>query len=965
MKFALPEPCQPPEKDWHFIDSLKTPLWNSIVFQRTQPRRNEISIEGGVSVQALLPDADGVLLTAYNDLGRFFDAARIPRNGSYPIVVQHGETECHEAYRIEIRADGCAIIAADTEGARRGIFFLQDEMLRTGGPFLPLGITERKPQIRTRLSRCFFGPINRPPKNRDELTDEIDYYPDEYLSRLAYQGVNGLWLTISFKDLCPSSLFPEAGRDSARRLAKLRRTVQKCARYGIKIYVFCIEPRGFGTNPEYLNSITDLERHPELGGHRVGDITYFCPGTPKAQAYLEESTFHLFSNVPGLGGMLSINLGERPTHCGSALVWDFAANNCPRCSKLKPWEVFRDTLTPLWRGIHRANPKAELISWLYVPYLLDRKERSLKETEKLIENVAAHFPENVTLQYNFESMGTIEQLGKKRMVRDYSLAYVGPSEIFTACAKALKKRGVRMSAKLQVGCSHEVATVPFVPVPGNLFRKYRAMHELGVSGAMQSWYFGSYPSLMAKAAGELSFAPLPATEEKFLQRLAAISWGEDGPVLARAWLLFSEAYRNFPANLTFAWYGPVHDAVAWPLHLKPVDTPIAPSWLLGHPPSGDRIGECIGFEHHLEEVIVLCEQMHRTWSEGLQLLLPLLKKYHGRIDHVLEIGVAQAVGIQIRSALNVLKFYSEREKLYSKTSPVAPEESLKRLRCLVEEEIENSKALEKLSLADSRLGFHSEAEGYKYFPAKLRWRTLLLEGLLSEDFPEMEGLLRQGTPLPLPFEPPPEESCYQCPITTRSLGKKEWMNAQAAQLRAANNQQNDGWRTTWQAVHDGQNLHFRVDCAVPPSATPLAPSKDFADIDYLRISIEPRRFWPTRDFLVGSSGAEYFDSKEVPLDQRWSAKVSMHDGGWQALISISLDCLEISPGSWLRLNVERIAPELGSIAWVPRHPTKYRLIFGDARPEDFGWICLQSEQAQQRQESGTSSSVQIHSVIPD
>ena len=50
------------------------------------------------------------------------------------------------------------------------------------------------------------------------------------------------------------------------------------------------------------------------------------------------------------------------------------------------------------------------------------------------------------------------------------------------------------------------------------------MHELGVSGAMQSWYFGNYPSLMTKAAGELSFAPFPATEKDFLQRLAAIHW---------------------------------------------------------------------------------------------------------------------------------------------------------------------------------------------------------------------------------------------------------------------------------------------------------------------------------------------------------------------------------------------------------------------------------------------------------
>ena len=58
----------------------------------------------------------------------------------------------------------------------------------------------KKPWIENRITRCFFGPIKRPPYNRDELMDDVDYYPDAYLDRLAREGVNGLWLTIEFKD---------------------------------------------------------------------------------------------------------------------------------------------------------------------------------------------------------------------------------------------------------------------------------------------------------------------------------------------------------------------------------------------------------------------------------------------------------------------------------------------------------------------------------------------------------------------------------------------------------------------------------------------------------------------------------------------------------------------------------------------------------------------------------------------
>ena len=62
---------------------------------------------------------------------------------------------------------------------------------------------------------------------------------------------------------------------------------------------------------------------------------------------------------------------------------------------------------------------------------------------------------------------------------------------------------------------------------------------------------------------------------------------------AQAWSHFSAAYRKFPMNICFEWYGPLHHCIAWPWHLFPVDEPLAPSWLINQFPaiSGDRIGE--------------------------------------------------------------------------------------------------------------------------------------------------------------------------------------------------------------------------------------------------------------------------------------------------------------------------------------------------------------------------------------
>ena len=97
------------------------------------------------------------------------------------------------------------------------------------------------PWLSNRISRCFFGPIKRPPFFRDELADDVDYYPEPYLDRLAREGVNGLWLTIEFADFSKelTGNWPEGAE---KRLAKLCRTVEKCVRYGIRIWLFCIEP---------------------------------------------------------------------------------------------------------------------------------------------------------------------------------------------------------------------------------------------------------------------------------------------------------------------------------------------------------------------------------------------------------------------------------------------------------------------------------------------------------------------------------------------------------------------------------------------------------------------------------------------------------------------------------------------------------------------------------------------------
>ena len=77
-------------------------------------------------------------------------------------------------------------------------------------------------------------------------------------------------------------------------------------------------------------------------------------------------------------------------------------------------------------------------------------------------------------------------------------------------------------------------------------------------------------------------------------------------------------------------------------------------------------------------------------------------------------------------------------------------EILKSMEHIILEEIENAKAMKALCLEDRRLGYHSEAVGFKFFPEKLDWRMKRLEETLREEFPLVQQRIEDSLP-PLAF----------------------------------------------------------------------------------------------------------------------------------------------------------------------------------------------------------------------
>jgi hypothetical protein len=497
------------------------------------------------------------------------------------------------------------------------------------------------------------------------------------------------------------------------------------------------------------------------------------------------------------------------------------------------------------RGMHDANPDSELISWFYMPDACTHPDWMF--------DMAGHMPEGVVLQYNFESGALKTQAGKLRCGGDYWLSHVGPSANFARISDRAGNAGTPLSAKIQVGCSHEVASIPFVPVPGLLHRKFKKMRQLGCASVMQCWYFGNYPGVMNRAAGALAFEAFDDSEYAFLLKLARPKWGAGADTVVKAWQHLAEGYEHYPLTNMFQYYGPMHDGVVWPLFLNPALKPLAPTWLKSPYPSGDTIGECLD-TFTLSEALSLCDKMTEQWQQGTNLFLSLRPQFQNDPERIRDIDLVEALGIQFKSGRNILRFYHLRSLLINGRTQ-APLDVLESMRSLVEEEIEHSERMAELCEQDSRLGFHSEAETYKYYPAKLRWRIEQLKELLSTEFPETRHLLETGISMP---DWAPDRMAYRY---------------------------GEGWRQgvnfRWRIDVQEGNLMFRAECQAPEK-------REYSIIDFHLIDKagiqNPWRFRCSPEISASDSAIINISWGDIIYgersDSRWSVKIVIPGLSW-------------------------------------------------------------------------------------
>jgi len=533
----------------------------------------------------------------------------------------------------------------------------------------------------------------------DPFLGNIDaIYPEGYLAQMAAAGVDGVWLQGVLYTLAPFPWEPAKSERYEERLENLRALVARAGKYGLGVYLYLNEPRKM--------HVSFFEKYPELKGVAEGDYATMCTSHPDVQRYIVESIASICRAVPGLKGFFSITASENLTNCYS----HFQGAHCPRCSKRDAAEVVAELINLYRQGIRDANSDAQLLSWDW------------GWPDEWPAKLIPLLPKDTSLISVSEWSIPIERGGVQGAVGEYSMSVIGPGPRATRNWGLARDHGMHAVAKVQVGTTWELGSVPYIPVLYNVAAHMANLRNAGVDGLMLSWTLGGYPSPNLEVAAELGRAGddgSALSPDDAVQRVAARRFGTVlGPEVAAAWKQWSGAFTEFPYNGAVLYNAPQH---------------VGPSNLLWAAPTGYR-ATMVGFPYddldgwrgnYPPEVFAgQFEKIADGFQAGIETLraqVDAVKEYDKAqlVAVNRELDVAEACAINYRSAANQARFVLARKD--------GDKDAMRRI---IESERALAARLYELQARDSRLGYEASNQ-YYYLTLDLAEKILNCDHLLA------------------------------------------------------------------------------------------------------------------------------------------------------------------------------------------------------------------------------------------
>lgn len=569
----------------------------------------------------------------------------------------------------------------------------------------------------------------------DEALQALEVHTDDKLRKIAEHGFTALWLRAKLYDLMQSSVLPELNRpDAQQRMENLRTLIERAKSNGLEVYLYFNEPLALPANDPFWLNHAELKGEPHQDFIEGVDVFSLCTSTAQVKRFFQEAVENVLERLAGLGGVILITASEYQSHCWShrarySLSDGIVSKSdepmqCLRCRGREPAEVVLELIQIWLNAASQMNPRPRVVVWNWSWSIWYPDPQA-----PIIE----HLPAGVELLLDWERGGIKHMLGRDILIDEYSLAYAGPSPRCVSSLRLAQDKNVPVLAKVQIGTTHEMATVPNLPLIHRLHDKMCSLYRENVAGVMATWNFGCSLTLNSFAFGLFCDKPKQSLSRKwFFKELAQTYFGwVDHSAVVRAWDRFCAGFDHFPFSIKMLYFGPVNDAPAYPLSSEYRDAPMEPAWLVHE--YGDRLNDCLE-EFSLDEVIDAFAAMSECWAEGLtdyyKALSPTENTTAEQLRHRFEeLSCARMIACQLRCAREIFRFHRWRlgviaaKGLHPPCKLPLDGQAVE----ILKGQIANAQEAQRLVEADTRLGFHQEAQAQFYNSERIQHAITVMQ----------------------------------------------------------------------------------------------------------------------------------------------------------------------------------------------------------------------------------------------